>query len=130
MRSFAVTSVGYLREAARSLGDGSAFRSLELGTCHWPLQAALSGSIIKAPGFAGGYLPWEAQLVIGLRLMRLAAGGPRRESEARRLVPEKTETLAEAGAAAPSVAMPSPLNELSRQKVGVRSLRASCAQQA
>jgi len=62
--------------------------------------------------------------------MRLAAGGPRSESEARRLVPEKTETLAEAGAAAASVAMPSPLNELSRQKVGVRSLRASCAQQA
>jgi hypothetical protein len=27
-----------------------------LGTCHWPLQTALSGSIIKAPGFAGGYL--------------------------------------------------------------------------
>src|SRR5712671_3843045 len=37
-------------------GDCSAFRSLELGMCHWPLQAALSGSIIKAPGFAGGYL--------------------------------------------------------------------------
>src|SRR5258708_33520908 len=37
-------------------GDCSAFRSLELGKCHWPLQAALSGSIIKAPGFAGGYL--------------------------------------------------------------------------
>jgi hypothetical protein len=29
---------------------------LELGKCHWPLQAALSGSLIKAPGFAGGYL--------------------------------------------------------------------------
>jgi hypothetical protein len=37
-------------------GDCSAFRSLELWKCHWPLQAALSGSIIKAPGFAGGYL--------------------------------------------------------------------------
>src|SRR5260221_9154338 len=37
-------------------GDCSAFRSLELGKCHWPLQAALSGSLIKAPGFAGGYL--------------------------------------------------------------------------
>jgi len=36
--------------------DCSAFRSLELGKCHWPLQAASSGSIIKAPGFAGGYL--------------------------------------------------------------------------
>jgi hypothetical protein len=29
---------------------------MELGKCHWPLQAALSGSLIKAPGFAGGYL--------------------------------------------------------------------------
>src|SRR6267154_46143 len=37
-------------------GDCSAFRSLELGKCHWPLHAALSGSLIKAPGFAGGYL--------------------------------------------------------------------------
>src|SRR5260221_3314621 len=37
-------------------GDCSAFRSLELAKCHWPLQAALSGSLIKAPGFAGGYL--------------------------------------------------------------------------
>jgi hypothetical protein len=37
-------------------GDCSTFRSLELGKCHWPLQAALSGSLIKAPGFAGGYL--------------------------------------------------------------------------
>jgi hypothetical protein len=34
----------------------SALRALELGKCHWPLQAASSGSIIKAPGFAGGYL--------------------------------------------------------------------------
>src|SRR6266849_4161645 len=39
------------------LWDFSAFLSFELGKCHWPLQAALSGSIIKAPGFAGGYLP-------------------------------------------------------------------------
>src|SRR5260221_2227442 len=59
MRSFAITSVGYLREAPISLWDCSAFRSLELGKCHWPLQAALSGSIIKAPGFAGGYLPGD-----------------------------------------------------------------------
>jgi hypothetical protein len=32
--------------------------------------------------------------------MQLAAGGPSSESEARRLVPEKIRTLAEAGAAA------------------------------
>jgi hypothetical protein len=37
-------------------GNCSAFRSLELGPYHRPLQAALSGSLIKAPGFAGGYL--------------------------------------------------------------------------
>jgi len=47
---------------------------------------------------------WEAQLVIGLRMMRLAAGCPRSQSEVRRLVPEKMETLVEAGAAAASVA--------------------------
>src|SRR5260370_23078662 len=40
----------------RHHGNGSAFRSLELGPNHRPLQAALSGSLIKAPGFAGGYL--------------------------------------------------------------------------
>src|SRR5258706_10961321 len=45
-------------------GDCSAFRSLELGI-HWPLQAALSGSLIKAPGFAGGYL-LAALLVVGI----------------------------------------------------------------
>src|SRR5882762_7214977 len=40
----------------RHHGNCSAFRSLELGPNHRPLQAALSGSLIKAPGFAGGYL--------------------------------------------------------------------------
>src|SRR6266403_4323148 len=43
-------------------GDCSAFRSLELAKCHWPLQAALSGSLIKAPGFAGGYLQLGADI--------------------------------------------------------------------
>src|SRR5882762_1976108 len=44
----------------RHHGNCSAFRSLELGPNHRPLQAALSGSLIKAPGFAGGYLlAWE-----------------------------------------------------------------------
>ena len=51
-------------------------------------------------GVQAARLMWEAQLVIGLRMRRLAAGGPRSESEARRLVPEKMETLAEAGATA------------------------------
>src|SRR5258708_26333395 len=46
------------------------FRSLELGPNHRPLQAALSGSLIKAPGFAGGYLlTWE--------FPRLCRGGSR-----------------------------------------------------
>src|SRR5258707_8591871 len=40
----------------RHHGNCSAFGSLELGPNHRPLQAALSGSLIKAPGFAGGYL--------------------------------------------------------------------------
>ena len=56
MRSFAITSVGILARRRCHYGDCLAFRSLELGKCRWPLQAALSGSIIKAPGFAGGYL--------------------------------------------------------------------------
>ena len=43
----------------RHHGNCSAFRSLELGPNHRPLQAALSGSLIKAPGFAGGYLLLE-----------------------------------------------------------------------
>ncbi len=38
------------------MGIAWRFGHWKLGKCHWPLQAALSGSIIKAPGFAGGYL--------------------------------------------------------------------------
>ncbi len=42
----------------------------------------------------------EAQSVIALRLMRLAAGGARGQSEARRMVAEKMTALVEAQTAA------------------------------
>jgi hypothetical protein len=45
-------------------------------------------------------LSWEAQGVIALRMMRLAASGPRSQSEARRMVTEKVAALAEAQTAA------------------------------
>lgn len=38
----------------------------------------------------------EAQHVIGLRLMKLAQGGPAAQAEARRMVAEKTAAMAEA----------------------------------
>jgi len=53
--SFAIAWVGYLGEAVPSW-NCSAFLTLELGLYHRPLQAALSGSLIYAPSFAGGYL--------------------------------------------------------------------------
>ncbi len=56
MRSFPITSVGYLSPAPMSLWGLLGVWVIGTGKCHWPLQAALSGSIIKAPGFAGGYL--------------------------------------------------------------------------
>ena len=45
-------------------GNCSAFRSLGLGPYHRPLQAALSGSLNKAPGFAGGYLLSDSDLMV------------------------------------------------------------------
>ena len=42
-------------------------------------------------------LGFETQRVIGLRLVRLSRGGPAAESEALRMVAEKTNALAEAG---------------------------------
>jgi hypothetical protein len=41
---------------------------------------------------------WEAQQVIALRLMRIAAGGSRGRDEAERMVTEKVAALAEAQA--------------------------------
>jgi len=42
-------------------------------------------------------LGWEAQRVIGLRLIKLAGAGPATQAEALRMVSEKTAALAEAG---------------------------------
>lgn len=41
-------------------------------------------------------LGWDAQRVIGLRLMRLAAGGPGAQAEAQRMVTEKSTAFVEA----------------------------------
>ena len=49
----------------------------------------------------------EAQSVIALRLMRLAAGGARGQSEARRMVAEKMTALVEAQTAATASLMTS-----------------------
>jgi hypothetical protein len=80
-----------------------------------PVNIALSvislGSETKMinPWFAVGLqaarLTWEAQIVVALRMMRLAGGGARSKSEARTLIPEKMEAFAEAGAAATSIAI-------------------------
>ncbi len=50
-------------------------------------------------------LCWEAQSVIALRMMRLAAQGPGSQAEARRMVTEKVVALAEAQAAAACAAI-------------------------
>jgi hypothetical protein len=47
--------------------------------------------------FDAALLGVEAQRVIGLRLIRLSAGGPAAQAEASRMVSEKTAALAEAG---------------------------------
>lgn len=51
------------------------------------------------------WLAWEAQSVIALRLMRLGSGGARAQSEARRMVSEKTAALVEAQTAAAAAVM-------------------------
>jgi hypothetical protein len=43
-------------------------------------------------------LGFETQRVIGLRLMKIAAGGPAAQAEAQRMVTEKTAAFAEAAA--------------------------------
>ena len=45
-------------------------------------------------------LGFEAQQVVALRLMRIAAGGASGQAEAKRMVTEKVEAFAEAQAAA------------------------------
>lgn len=46
--------------------------------------------------FAAARLGWEAHAVIGLRMMKLAAGGAAADAEAVRMVSEKAEALVEA----------------------------------
>ena len=50
-------------------------------------------------------LSLEAQGVMALRLMRIAAGGSGAQSEAQRMVTEKVEAFAEAQAAAAAIAI-------------------------
>ena len=50
-------------------------------------------------------LGWEAQAVIALRLMRLANGGTRAQTEAQRMMTEKIAALAEAQRGAAAVAV-------------------------
>src|SRR5271163_3011791 len=50
------TSVKYFRRVAKPLEKCSEIWSPELRACHRPCKAALSGSLNKAPGSAGGYL--------------------------------------------------------------------------
>jgi hypothetical protein len=49
-------------------------------------------------------LAWEAQCVMALRFIRLASGGTPAQSEAKRIITEKTQALAEALAEAQSAA--------------------------
>jgi hypothetical protein len=66
----------------------------------------------------------EAQHVIALRLMRLAAGGALAESEAGRMVAEKVEALSEAQAAAAIAAMKGGnSNQVARKALGVYKKR-------
>ena len=56
-----------------------------------------------ALGLQTARLSWEAQTVLALRMMRLAAGGA--QSEARLLISEKMDVLAEEGAVAAPTAV-------------------------
>jgi hypothetical protein len=56
MGSFAITSVGYLGEEPMSSSGLLGVSVIGIGEVSLGLQAALSGPITKAPGFAGGYL--------------------------------------------------------------------------
>jgi hypothetical protein len=74
-----------------------------------PTRSLSSETQMINPWFALGLqttrLAWEAQTVVALRMMRLATGGAPSESEARLLVSEKMDVLAEAGALAASIAV-------------------------
>jgi hypothetical protein len=62
-------------------------------------------------------LGWEAQNVIALRLMRMAAQSPGSRTEARRMVTEKVAALGEAQAAAVTAVMKGGKNHHVAKKV-------------
>jgi hypothetical protein len=69
-------------------------------------------------------LGFEAQQVVGLRLMRLAAGGARGQAEAQRMVTEKLAAFTEAQAAAVTTAIKGGSNHrLSKEVLGVYKKR-------
>jgi hypothetical protein len=68
-----------------------------------------------ALGLQTARLAWEAQTVVALRMMCLAAGGAPSESEAR--LSEKMDMLAEAGAVAASTAVSTAVSGGSGHKI-------------
>jgi hypothetical protein len=69
-------------------------------------------------------LGFEAQQVIALRLMRLAAGGALAESEAGRMIAEKVEALGEAQVAAAIATMKGrSSNQIAKKSLGVYKKR-------
>lgn len=69
-------------------------------------------------------LGFEAQRVVGLRLMRLAAGGARSQAEAQRMVTEKFAAFAEAQGAAVTTAIEGgSSHRLGKKVVGVYKKR-------
>ena len=62
-------------------------------------------------------LGWEAQNVIALRLMRMAAQSPGNQTETRRMVTEKVAALAEAQAATVAAVMKGSKNHRVAKKV-------------
>ncbi len=75
---------------------------------------------LAADGMALGI---EAQQVIGLRLMRIAAGGPGAEREASRMVSEKAEAFAEAATTAATGGSPQTIVRRYRTRVRANAKR-------
>jgi len=63
------------------------------------------------------FLGWEAQRVMALRLMRIAAGGAHGQGEARRMVTEKLAAVVEAQAAAAASAIEGGTSRRAAKKV-------------
>lgn len=104
------TSVALFRSEARNEGGHS------MGM--WSAWLGLS--------LQGARLAWEAQNVIALRLMRLAQGGSRGQSEAQRMVTEKVAALVEAQASAATAAMTGQnSHRIAKKVIGVYRKRVS-----